>query len=130
MSWRPKSEYIRIPISGSAAAYCIPVSYTHLIKLDKNIKHNIEIVVDRLVVKEGIERRLTDSIENVLALTEGLLVVDVLDGEPVTFSQSFSFPVSVSYTHLDVYKRQVYLLCGAVIQSEVYHGSAFLFSSE
>ena len=62
------------------------------IKLDKNIKHNIDIVVDRLVVKDGIEQRLTDSIENVLELAEGLLVVDVIGGEPVTFSQSFSCP--------------------------------------
>ncbi len=51
--------------------------------LDKNIKHNIEIIVDRLVVKEGIEQRLTDSIEDVLALAEGLLIVDVIGGEPI-----------------------------------------------
>ncbi len=62
------------------------------IKLDKNIKHNIEIVVDRLMVKEGIEKRLTDSIENVLNLTEGLMIVDVIGGEPMNFSQSFSCP--------------------------------------
>ena len=62
------------------------------IKLDKNIKHNIEIVVDRLVVKEGIEQRLTDSIENVLNLAEGLMAVDVIGGEPVQFSESFSCP--------------------------------------
>ena len=62
------------------------------ISLDKNIKHNIEVVVDRLVVKEGIERRLTDSIENVLELSEGLLEVDVIDGEAMTFSQSFACP--------------------------------------
>ena len=62
------------------------------IKLDKNIKHNIEIVVDRLVVKEGIEQRLTDSIENVLNLAEGLMTVDVIGGEPVQFSESFSCP--------------------------------------
>ena len=63
------------------------------ITLDKNIKHNIEIIVDRLVVKTGIEKRLTDSVENVLELAEGLLVVDVIDGEPLNFSQSFSCPV-------------------------------------
>ena len=63
------------------------------IKLDKNIKHNIEIIVDRLVVKPGIEKRLTDSVENVLQLAEGLLLVDVIDGEPMNFSQSFSCPV-------------------------------------
>ena len=61
--------------------------------LDKNIKHNIEIIVDRLVVKPGIEKRLTDSVENVLELAEGLLLVDVIDGEPMNFSQSFSCPV-------------------------------------
>ena len=72
---------------------------TEEIKLDKNIKHNIDIVVDRLVVKDGIQRRLTDSIENVLELAEGLMVVDVIGSEPVTFSQSFSCPdcgISVS----------------------------------
>ena len=72
---------------------------TEEIKLDKNIKHNIEVVVDRLVVKPGIERRLTDSIENVLGLAEGLLMVDVIDGETINFSQSFSCPdcgVSIS----------------------------------
>lgn len=57
-----------------------------------NIKHNIDIVVDRLVVEEGVQRRMTDSIENVLNLADGLLVVDVIGGEPVTFSQSFSCP--------------------------------------
>ena len=62
------------------------------IKLDKNIKHNIEIVVDRLVVKPGIEKRLTDSVENVLHLAEGLMMVDIIDGETMNFSQSFSCP--------------------------------------
>ena len=62
------------------------------LKLDKNIKHNIEIVVDRLVVKEGIERRLTDSAENVFALAEGLMTLDVIGGEPIQFSQSFACP--------------------------------------
>ncbi len=65
---------------------------TEEIKLDKNKKHNIEIVVDRLVVKEGIEKRLTDSIENVLDLAEGLLMVEVSEGETLNFSQSFSCP--------------------------------------
>ena len=60
--------------------------------MEKNIKHNIDIVVDRLVVKEGIEKRLTDSIESVLELAEGLMTVDVIDGEPIHFSQSFSCP--------------------------------------
>ncbi len=88
-----KSGYVRVRIDGSL------YELTEEIKLDKNIKHNIEIVVDRLVVKEGIERRLADSIENVLELADGLLVVDVIDGESLTFSQSFSCPdcgVSIS----------------------------------
>ena len=62
------------------------------IKLDKNIKHNIDIVVDRLVVKEGIEKRLTDSLENVFELSEGTAIVDVIDGEQMTFSQNFACP--------------------------------------
>ncbi len=81
-----RSGYVRVRIDGSI------YELTEEISLDKNIKHNIEVVVDRLVVKEGIERRLTDSIENVLDLAEGLLLVDVIDGEPLTFSQSFSCP--------------------------------------
>lgn len=81
-----RSGYVRVRIDGSM------YELTEEIKLDKNIKHNIEIVVDRLVVKEGIERRLTDSIENVLDLAEGLLVVDIIGGEPMNFSQSFSCP--------------------------------------
>ena len=62
------------------------------IKLEKNIKHNIDIIVDRLVVKEGIENRLTDSIETVMSLSNGLMTVDVIGGKPVNFSQS-PFPV-------------------------------------
>lgn len=81
-----RSGYVRVRVDGNL------YELTEEIKLDKNIKHNIEIVVDRLVVKAGIERRLTDSIENVLELAEGLLVVDVLGGDPLTFSQSFSCP--------------------------------------
>ena len=81
-----KSGYVRVRVDGSL------YELSEEIKLDKNIKHNIEIVVDRLVVKEGIERRLTDSIENVLALADGLMIVDVIDGEPITFSENFSCP--------------------------------------
>ncbi len=81
-----RSGYVRVRIDGNL------YELTEEIKLEKNRKHNIEIVVDRLVVKEGIEKRLTDSIENVLALAEGLLVVDVFGGEPLQFSQSFSCP--------------------------------------
>ncbi|PNV63549.1 ABC-ATPase UvrA [Clostridium sp. chh4-2] len=81
-----KSGYVRIRIDGNM------YELSEEIKLDKNIKHNIEIVVDRLVVKEGIEKRLTDSIETVMSLSDGLMTVDVTDGEPVNFSQSFSCP--------------------------------------
>jgi excinuclease ABC subunit A len=62
------------------------------IALDKNLKHNIEIIVDRLIVKPGIEKRLTDSVENVLHLSEGLLYVDTMDGKVLTFSENFSCP--------------------------------------
>lgn len=82
-----KSGYVRVRVDGNM------YELSEEIKLDKNIKHNIEIIVDRLVVKPGIEKRLTDSVENVLQLAEGLLLVDVIDGEPMNFSQSFSCPV-------------------------------------
>ena len=88
-----RSGYVRVRIDGNL------YDLSEEIKLEKNIKHNIEIVVDRLVVKDGITARLTDSVENTLALAEGLLIVDVIGGEPVTFSQSFSCPdcgISVS----------------------------------
>ena len=62
------------------------------IRLEKNKKHNIEIVIDRLAIREGIEKRLTDSIETALKLAEGLVIVDVIGGEAMTFSQSFSCP--------------------------------------
>lgn len=81
-----KSGYVRVRIDGNL------YELSEDIKLDKNIKHNIEIVVDRLIVKEGIEKRLTDSIETVMALSGGLMTVDVTEGEPVNFSQSFSCP--------------------------------------
>ena len=81
-----KSGYVRVRIDGNL------YELTEEIRLDKNIKHNIEIIVDRLVVKPGIEKRLTDSIENVMALSDGLMTVDVADGEPINFSQSFSCP--------------------------------------
>ncbi len=81
-----RSGYVRVRVDGSL------YELSEEFKLDKNIKHTIEIVVDRLIVKEGIQRRLTDSIENVLALAEGLLLVDVIGGEPMNFSQSFSCP--------------------------------------
>ena len=81
-----KSGYVRVRIDGNL------YELSEEIALDKNIKHNIEIIVDRLVVKPGIEKRLTDSIENVLHLAEGLMTVDVIDGEPINFSQSFSCP--------------------------------------
>ncbi|MCI9532901.1 MAG: excinuclease ABC subunit UvrA [Lachnospiraceae bacterium] len=81
-----RSGYVRVQVDGNI------YDLTEEIPLDKNIKHNIEIVVDRLVVKPGIEKRLTDSVENVLGLAEGLLAVDVIGGEPINFSQSFSCP--------------------------------------
>lgn len=84
-----RSGYVRVRIDGSL--YDLSEESDDF-KLDKNIKHNIEIVVDRLVVKAGIERRLTDSIENVFALAEGLMTLDVIGGEPIQFSQSFACP--------------------------------------
>ena len=81
-----KSGYVRVRIDGSL------YELSEEIKLDKNIKHNIEIVVDRLIVREGIEKRLTDSIETVMNLSDGLMIVDVTDGEPVNFSQNFACP--------------------------------------
>ncbi len=81
-----KSGYVRVRIDGNQ------YELSEEIQLDKNVKHNIEIVVDRLIVRPGIEKRMTDSMENVLALAEGLLIVDVIDGEPINFSQSFSCP--------------------------------------
>ena len=82
-----KSGYVRVRVDGNM------YEFSEEIALDKNVKHNIEIIVDRLVIKPGIEKRLTDSVENVLQLAEGLLLVDVIDGEPMNFSQSFSCPV-------------------------------------
>ena len=81
-----KSGYVRVRIDGNM------YELSEEISLDKNIKHNIEIVVDRLVVRPGIEKRLADSIESVLSLAEGLLVVDVIGGEPLNFSQNFACP--------------------------------------
>ena len=81
-----RSGYVRVIADG------IMYELSEEIKLEKNKKHNIEIVVDRLIVKEGIEKRLADSIENVLELAEGLMTVDVEDGKPMQFSESFSCP--------------------------------------
>ena len=81
-----KSGYVRVRIDGNL------YELSEEIKLEKNIKHNIEIVVDRLVVRPGIEKRLTDSVEAVLSLAGGLLLVDVGEGEVLRFSQSFSCP--------------------------------------
>lgn len=81
-----KNGYVRVRIDGNL------YELSEEINLDKNIKHNIEIIVDRLVVKEGIEKRLSDSIETVLNLAEGLMMVDVIGGESLNFSQSFSCP--------------------------------------
>ena len=81
-----RSGYVRVQIDGNL------YELSEEINLDKNIKHNIEIVVDRLIVKPGIEKRLSDSIETVLNLAEGLLMVDTMDGNIHNFSQSFSCP--------------------------------------
>ena len=81
-----RSGYVRVMVDGNM------YDLSEEIKLDKNIKHNIEIVVDRLVIKEGIERRLTDSIENVLSLSDGLMIVDIPGKEQINFSESFSCP--------------------------------------
>lgn len=81
-----RSGYVRVRIDGHL------YNLSEEIKLEKNKKHTIEIVVDRLVIKEGIEQRLADSVETVMALTGGLLLVDVPGGEPMNFSQSFSCP--------------------------------------
>lgn len=81
-----RSGYVRVMVDGHL------YELSEEIKLEKNIKHNIEIIIDRLVIKEQIEKRLSDSIETVLKLSEGLLIVDVIDQTPMTFSQSFSCP--------------------------------------
>ena len=81
-----RSGYVRVMIDGNLH------ELSEEITLEKNIKHNIEIVVDRLVVKPGIEKRLTDSIETVMKLSDGLMIVDVAGGERSNFSQSFSCP--------------------------------------
>ena len=88
-----KSGYVRVRIDGNL------YELTEAIELEKNIKHNIEIVVDRLVVKEGIEKRLSDSIDAVMGLTGGLMMVDVFGQEPIMFSQSFSCP-DLSLIHI------------------------------
>ncbi len=81
-----KGGYVRVIVDGNM------YELSEEIPMDKNIKHNIDIVVDRLVVKPGIEKRLTDSLENVFELTEGNAIVDVVDGEPMNFSQNFACP--------------------------------------
>ena len=81
-----KSGYVRVEIDGNV------YQLSEEISLDKNIKHNIAIIVDRLVVKPGIEKRLADSLESVLNLADGLAVVDTMDGNYLNFSQSFSCP--------------------------------------
>ena len=81
-----KSGYVRVVVDGNA------YDLSEEIKLEKNKKHNIEIMVDRLVVKDGIQKRLTDSIESVMKLSSGLLIVDIVDGEPLNFSLNFACP--------------------------------------
>ena len=81
-----KSGYVRVIVDGNQ------YELSEEIKLEKNLKHNIDIVVDRLVVKPGIEKRLTDSLENVFELSEGSAIVDIVDGEQINFSQNFACP--------------------------------------
>ena len=81
-----KSGFVRVLVDGNQ------YELSEEIRLEKNVKHNIEIIVDRLVVRPGIEKRLAESIETVLNLSDGLLVVDTMEGRPLTFSQSFSCP--------------------------------------
>lgn len=81
-----RSGYVRVRVDGNM------YELTEDITLDKNIKHNIEIVVDRLAIREGMEKRLNDSIDNALKLADGLMIIDVIDREPMTFSQHFSCP--------------------------------------
>lgn len=81
-----RSGYVRVRVDGNM------YELTEDITLDKNIKHNIEIVVDRLAIREGMEKRLNDSIDNALKLADGLMIIDVIDGEPMTSSQHFSCP--------------------------------------
>ena len=81
-----RSGYVRVRVDGNL------YELSEEISLDKNIKHTVEIIVDRLVVKQGIEKRLTDSVENALSLADGLLTIDVIDGKELHFSQSFSCP--------------------------------------
>ena len=81
-----KSGYVRVIVDG------VQYELSEEIPLDKNIKHNIDIVIDRLVVKEGIEKRLTDSLENAFELTDGNAIVDIIDGEQMNFSQNFACP--------------------------------------
>ena len=91
-----RSGYVRVRVDGSL------YDLSEEIALDKNKKHSIEIVVDRLVVREGIEKRLTDSLETTLKLADGLVIVDVADGDPLTFSQSFSCPdCGVSFDEIE-----------------------------
>ena len=95
-----RSGYVRVQVDGNT------YELTEEIKLDKNKKHNIEIVVDRLVVKEGIEKRLTDSIENVLELSNGLLMVDIIDGE----TMPRAFPVRIVESVLMKSNREAFPL--------------------
>lgn len=81
-----KSGYVRVRVDGNT------YDLSEEIQLEKNIKHNIEIIVDRLVVKDGMESRLADSIENVMKLSDGIMIVDVIGGEPINFSMNFSCP--------------------------------------
>ena len=102
-----KSGYVRVIVDGNM------YELSEEIPMDKNIKHNIDIVVDRLVVKPGIEKRLTDSLENVFELTEGNAIVDVVDGEPMNFSQNSASPdcgISVMRWNREVFRLIIRLV--------------------
>ncbi len=86
MKKQKKSGYVRVIVDGNM------YELSEQIPMEKNIKHNIDIVVDRLVIKPGIEKRLTDSLENVFSLSEGNAIIDVIDGQQMTFSQNFACP--------------------------------------
>ena len=91
-----RNGYVRVIVDG------IQYELSEEINLDRNIKHNIEIVVDRLIVRPGIESRLTDSIESVFRVTDGILMVNVLGGELLTFSQNFACPdCGISITEIE-----------------------------
>jgi excinuclease ABC subunit A len=103
-----KSGFVRVRVDGNQ------YNFSEDIVLDKNIKHNIEIIIDRLVVREGIEARLADSIENAFKLSEGLVMVDIINGQSLTFSQNFSCPdCGISIDEVEPRSFSFNNICGA-----------------